>query len=1231
MSYPASIMSRSTSRHLLIGVAGLAIAAATLSQPAVAQSFKGTPSIVTGGGSISTAPNNTTVNIDAPVNVINWRPDDTTGTGTILFQPSGTTALFRSANFQDFAVLNRILPVDINGASVITRPIRFDGTVNSQFGGSGTTTAGSIWFYTPGGIILGASSAFNVGSLVLSTSDINPANVFVGNNGTINFTGTPNPASAITIQNGAQVNALINGSSYVALVAPRIVQNGTIQVDGSAALVGAEAVDITMDGPSGLFDITVSTGTSDANGVVHGGTGTTSGPASGGAGDPQRIYMMAIPKNTAISMLVNGNVGYTPAATATVQNGEVILSAGYDIVNGSMDLGEHATPVNAVPANITIGETSNASTSFTSRVIARASGDLLASPGAAVNGLSFLAFSGSAFLFGDRSSVVEASNNTEIIGVGGDLFVSSRRAGQGGNAAVRALGGLIGVGGDLTVDASSLGFSGQTSGISLSNSDGGNGRGGNASLSAVNGILRITGATQVSARGIGGYGTQSMGTGYGGTATVNLSGTATQAQLTGGLGVQGGGYGILSYLGLFGVTLDPSNRVNGGNGVGGSASVSIDDINQLTLPILSINGSGNGDAGGIESDNGGGNGGSGTGGTASFTLNNEALVLPDLTVDASGFGGNGGRSDDQGDFAGTGGAGVGGTATITLAGTASFKPSAGLPGGMAAVATGTGGDGGDAAVNSILDSGSGGAGTGGTASIAIGGASQVNVATIAAYADATSGHVGIGSPNFGGTGVVTGGNASIAINTSSTVDADFLSASANAVTFESSRTANANAGTANITVSNGTVTLGEISVTADALIDDEFGQNVGSVNGMLTGNTAGGAAILSVTGGALTATRAEITSTAVGVGQQRDGVADVTENSPIERVLAGGTGTGNNATFAISGGSASFAETLLVDASGRGGNGYINADSFPTQPVTAGAGGAGVGGTASLNVTGGLLSVPIVDLKSEGIGGNGGDFWGLNAGNAGAGGNGTGGISNFTAGQDIFTINALTLSALGSGGIGGVSAEALFDTTFSGYGNGAATGGVGGTGRGGRALLALDFDPVVPSLIIDTSGTGGIGGLGLTGGAGGNGFGGSGLGGARLALNFGDLTVDALIVRSNGTGGNGGQGTGGPGGVGGNGTGGDADLLADGNGSNLTTLDVLVQANGLGGNGGTSRIGSGAAGGNAIGGNARLTISNAATGNLGATVIEARADGGTGGTGPSGLLGGNGGNAIATQ
>lgn len=1232
MSYPASPISRRSSRHLLVGVASIAVAAAALPRPAIAQSFQGTPTVQVGGATVGTAPNNTTVNINAPVTVINWRPDDTTGSGSIAFQPAGTTALYQSINFADFTVLNRILPVDTNGLAVNTRPIRFDGTVNSSFGALSPLTAGRIWFYTPGGIILGTSSAFNVGSLVLSTSDISPASVFAGNDGTINFTGTPNTASAITLENGAQINALINGSSYVAMVAPRIVQNGSVQVDGSAALVGAQAVDITMNGATGLFDIAVSTGTDDANGVVHGSTGVTTGPGSSGAGDPQRIYMIAIPKNTAISMLVNGSIGYTPAATATVQNGEVILSAGYDVANGIVNLGEHAAPASNVPANISIGETSNLPTSFSSRVFARASGDLFASPGKAINGLNFLSFSGSAYLLGDISSIVEASDNTELVGVGGDLFVSSRRAGQGGNTAIRAIGGLIGVGGDLTVDASSLGFSGQDSGISLTNLTGGTGRGGNAAITVADGELRISGSTQVLARGIGGYGTQSMGNGIGGNASVNLGGAVAQIQLTGGLDVQGGGYGILSYLSLLGASVEPPETVNGANGTGGSAAVIIGDVEQLVLPTLSINASGRGDGAGSAPVNGGssaGSGGSGTGGVAALTLDNEALALPALLVDASGVGGNGGSSGNPNDPAGNGGSGFGGTATIVLTGTASLNPALGFGGDMVAIANGTGGSGGDIVGESLLDSGSGGAGGGGTVSISIGGASQVNAGLIAAFANARSGRVGTGGLNFGGTGIATGGNASIAMSTTGIVDANFLTATANTTTYETSRTGNASAGTANVTISGGTLTVDEINVLANASIDMESGQNVGSINGVQAANGTGGAATLSVAGGTLIANRAIVSATGNGVGQDPGGNGNFDANSPIEQALAGGTGAGNSASFTISGGLANFAESLLIDASGFGGNGYINGDTFATQPTSAGSGGDGLGGTASLNISGGLLTVPVVDLKSDGTGGHGGDFWGLNAGDAGAGGNGTGGTINFTASQDIFSINALTLSALGRGGAGGASADPIIDGSFLGYGDGAASGGAGGTGRGGRASLSLDFDPVLASLIIDTSGTGGSGSLGLVGGAGGNGFGGSGGSGALLALNFGDLTVDALIVRSNGTGGNGGEGTGGPGGAGGDGTGGDAEVLADGAGSNLTTVDILVQANAMGGNGGLGRgPGIGAAGGNAQGGSALLTISNAANGDLGVTAIEAIAIGGVGSDGSAGLPGGNGGSAL---
>src|SRR3546814_1859618 len=97
------------------------------------------------------------------------------------------------------------------------------------------------------------------------------------------------------------------------MAAPRIEQGGTVTVNGAAAYVAAEAVDLSIN--QGLFDIFISAGTTDANGVVH--TGSTGGPASTGVGDNHRVYMVAVPKNQALTMLLEGNVGFDTATDVT--------------------------------------------------------------------------------------------------------------------------------------------------------------------------------------------------------------------------------------------------------------------------------------------------------------------------------------------------------------------------------------------------------------------------------------------------------------------------------------------------------------------------------------------------------------------------------------------------------------------------------------------------------------------------------------------------------------------------------------------------------------------------------------------------------------------------------------------------------------------------------------------------------------------------------------------------
>ena len=65
-----------------------------------------------------------------------------------------------------------------------------------------TTQGGRVWFYSPGGIVVGATAVFNVGSLLLTVNDpisfSNTANGFTGN-----FVAGANSTASVTIEAGA--------------------------------------------------------------------------------------------------------------------------------------------------------------------------------------------------------------------------------------------------------------------------------------------------------------------------------------------------------------------------------------------------------------------------------------------------------------------------------------------------------------------------------------------------------------------------------------------------------------------------------------------------------------------------------------------------------------------------------------------------------------------------------------------------------------------------------------------------------------------------------------------------------------------------------------------------------------------------------------------------------------------------------------------------------------------
>lgn len=296
--------------------------------------------------------------------IVDWNTFSAGVSGTdVTFLPAGNNLRFTS-NGLDYTVLNRVLTPGFDSA------IRIDGNVQSQINGA---TGGTVWFYSPGGIIAGASSVFDVGNLVLTTNEIDTSGGLLRSGGEIRFRGLANSQSAVTVEAGASIGALNNGS-YVALVAPRVNQAGTVNVNGSAAYVASEQADLTIN--NGLFDITipVGSGTTDTTGIVHSGT-TTGAASTSNITDAQAIYAVAVPKNAALTMLIGGDIGYQPAVSASIKNGSIVLSSGYNVASGLNGITPvpviSSTPVNALDATLEL-----APGSLSSDILTRTAGDI---------------------------------------------------------------------------------------------------------------------------------------------------------------------------------------------------------------------------------------------------------------------------------------------------------------------------------------------------------------------------------------------------------------------------------------------------------------------------------------------------------------------------------------------------------------------------------------------------------------------------------------------------------------------------------------------------------------------------------------------------------------------------------------------------------------------------------------------------------------------------------------
>ncbi|HET7605102.1 MAG TPA: hypothetical protein VFK28_03410, partial [Sphingomicrobium sp.] len=604
---------RALRNKLLISCATAAIATVAVTpqkaHAQVAGAFRGSITGTTGVVSRDQTSGTTeTINIGSPTATIDWNPLGEINTdGNMVFLPAGNVATFQGdANAGDYTVLNRILP---DGAVAI----QLDGTVNSLVDGG--ATGGKIWFYSPNGLVIGSTAVFDVGGLLLTT--LEPTSLDPGSNSFFaTFGNAINPNAKISIADTAKINALAN-NSYVALIAPRIEQGGTVQVNGSAAYVAGEAVTMTMN--QGLFDISVDIGTDDGNGVVH--TGSTTGPANQAAGDNHRIYMVAVPKNTALTMLLGGTVGFGDAASAEVQNGAIYISSGAHVFEG--DNGPVFVPADAPLGNIEIG-----AGTYTSSVTGYATGDAsaLAAAGSAsfTQDLALQSVNGQAMLL--------ASGTGNVLSVGGNATLWANRFGAGGHAVVNGnSGGTVHIFGDLSLHANG----------SMNDSQGATG--GVIDVTADNGFVTVDGRLEADAVAFL-SGPNSDGFSYDGQG-----GTINFHSLNGGE-IKAGS--LLANASAWGGSTNGGGLGTGGNAFGGSIIVNAELGGKLTV---SGSAQANADAYGGDVFGTGTQAGSGTGGWVAFLAHGGTISLGSASLSADGSGGEVASSSGGGGGEGRGG------------------------------------------------------------------------------------------------------------------------------------------------------------------------------------------------------------------------------------------------------------------------------------------------------------------------------------------------------------------------------------------------------------------------------------------------------------------------------------------------------------------------------------------------------------------------------------------------
>ena len=1172
--------------RLLVGCGSAALALGLLlgPAPAAAQGIQAEPAVVLGNAAIeNTSPTDTVIEVRTPTVVIDWTPNEDQFGNALDFIRAGATATFINPQGPQMAVLNRILPSTNGNIAVI------DGAVIGRITtAAGLTPGGTIAFYSPTGLLIGGTATFDVGSLLLTTLDATNTGFqnFAEQGANLTLTGAQGSTARISIAPGAQITATPE-NAFFAVVAADVEMRGIARINGSHAYVAGEVVNLSFS--NGLFDISVPVGTAAAGEVVTL-DGTVGGPSStGNLNDNHMIYAVARAAADPISMLFRGNLGFDPAQAAGVVNGEIILSANYNVSGRTVNGGTIADGANArfagnaaltnVRADINIED-------FTasSRLLAIGTHSVRAAAIAAASSVA-----GNLQLVGREQALLTAENGFGMT-VAGEVLVDARAYGQVGSVlppnAIDAVAGIARIealgGGTLTLNNRVFVTADAQAGANAVQLIAGRAQAGQALVGATGGTINIAGETTISARAFG----------------TNVGGILTGAEARGGVAQlfasQGGqmtlGQNLLITAAALAAQSDLANPSTVSNSFGGNAAIRVFDgggtINVGGTALLDANafaGAANAASGGALADAGEA--------TVSVEGAGTMVFASGLELAANAFGGNNGN--------GQGGQALGGASRLLVNGTGA---SVTVNGNFAATARAEAGNG-----------TSGGDGFGGIAGAnAVVGTIAIN-GTALANAEALGGAANFGFGGNGGLG--RGGNAFF--------QADGTLAEAARVTITGTATA----------IANGT---GGAGGAVNAALGTPAGRGGDGIGGQFTvPNQAdptrnSGAFILAGGDNGTIEVGGDAVATATGFGG-RGGAGT--------SVIAGGLGGNGFGGLAQVGlallgqngslgqGIARFAN-LRAEADGIGGSGGFALNDFPEGP-----GGNGTGGSALMTVRAGDITANQVELRAVGTGGDG----------VGAG-SGTGGMAS-VLGSLGGTLTATGLNVLAGGvggaavlggaggnGIGGraaiegdgitvtINGNALIDATATG---GAAELGAGGNGTGGLAEAIARNGGLsrFGSLQVSAGGQGGQGTFGEY-------VGGNGIGGAASLLASG--AGSQLVVLRNTPGsaptvlnegailgamGRGGNTTGGSG-IGGNGTGGTILVTAQSGGSIALPAQPFNDPGTIGfnrlfarGYGGGSSV-EGGAGGTGTGGNARLVV-DGGTLSMGETVLSAFGQGGS--------------------